>query len=98
MFPVKPKHRASLPGITHVDGSGRLQTVEVEENRRLYQIIKEVEALTGVPVVLNTSFNINGEPIVMSPDDALSTFFNSGLLYLVMGDVLVEKGDLAHVL
>ena len=56
-----------------------------------YRIIKEVEALTGVPVVLNTSFNINGEPIVLSPDDALTTFFNSGLLYLVMDDVLVEK-------
>ena len=91
VVPVKAKHRASLPGITHVNGSGRLQTVEAEENGRFYRIIKEVEALTGVAVVLNTSFNINGEPIVLSPDDALTTFFNSGLLYLVMGDVLVEK-------
>ena len=91
VVPVKAKHRASLPGITLVDGSGRLLTVEAEENGRFYRIIKEVEALTGVPVVLNTSFNINGEPIVLSPDDALTTFFNSGLLYLVMDDVLVEK-------
>jgi len=68
-----------------------LQTVEAEENGRFYRIITEVEALIGVPVVLNTSFNINGEPIVLSPDDALTTFFNSGLLYLVMGNVLVEK-------
>jgi carbamoyltransferase len=91
VVPVKTDYRTSLPGITHVDGSGRLQTVKVEENGRFHRIIQEVEALTGVAVVLNTSFNINGEPIVLSPDDALTTFFNSGLLYLVMGDVLVEK-------
>ena len=91
VVPVKAEHRASLRGITHIDGSARLQTVEAEENGRFYRIIKEVEELTGVPVVLNTSFNINGEPIVLSPDDALTTFFNSGLLYLVMDDVLVEK-------
>ena len=91
VVPVKAEYRASLPGITHIDGSGRLQTVEAEENGRFHRIIREVEALTGVAVVLNTSFNINGEPIVLSPDDALTTFFNSGLIYRVMGDVLVEK-------
>ena len=72
------KERSNLEAVVH--------TID-----KMYSGIEEVEELTGIPVVLNTSFNINGEPIVLSPDDALTTFFNSGLLYLVLGDVLVEK-------
>ena len=88
---VRPEYRAQLPAITHVDGSGRLQTVAKEHNQRFFEIIEQFGKITGLPIVLNTSFNINGEPIVCSPDDALNTFFNSGLRYLVMEDVLVKK-------
>lgn len=80
-----------IPAVTHFDGSGRLQTVQKSENPYFYKIIQEFEKLTGIPVVLNTSFNVNGEPIVLSPDDALNTFFNSGLEYLVMEDWLIRK-------
>ncbi|MEX0501976.1 carbamoyltransferase [Alphaproteobacteria bacterium LSUCC0719] len=80
-----------IPAVTHFDGSGRLQTVQKSENPYFYRIIKEFEKLTDIPVVLNTSFNVNGEPIVLSPDDALNTFFNSGLEYLVMEDWLIRK-------
>ena len=74
-----------------MDGSARLQTVEREQSPRVHRIIAEFGALTDYPVVLNTSFNINGEPIVLTPDDALSTFFNSGLTRLVVGKFLICK-------
>ncbi|HIE02602.1 MAG TPA: hypothetical protein EYP59_20345 [Thiotrichaceae bacterium] len=88
---VRPQYREQLPAITHVDGSGRLQTVTKEHNQRFFKIIEQFEKMTGLPIVLNTSFNINGEPIVLSPDDALNTFFNSGLRYLVLDNFLVKK-------
>jgi carbamoyltransferase len=91
VVPMRSEFREKLPGVTHVDGSGRLQTVDNDENCRLFQILEQLEKRTGYPIALNTSFNINGEPIVCSPDDALNTFFNSGLSYLVMGNILVEK-------
>ena len=90
---VREEHRVLLPGVTHVDGSGRLQTVDILENPRFYEILRKFGAKTDFPIVLNTSFNVNGEPIVCSPDDAISTFFNSGLRYLVMGDILVTKSS-----
>ena len=88
---VKKKWRKELPAITHFDGSGRLQTVDMRENPYFYKIIIEFEKLTNIPIVLNTSFNVNGEPIVLSPDDALNTFFNSGLKYLIMSNFLIKK-------
>jgi carbamoyltransferase len=92
VVPVRSEFRKYLPGVTHVDGSGRLQTVDENENCRFFRILQMLEKRTGFPIALNTSFNINGEPIVCTPDDALNTFFNSGLRYLVIGDILVEKG------
>lgn len=91
VVPIKEKYYKKLPAVTHVDGSGRLQTVRKENNNTFYSIIKEFEKLTDFPVVLNTSFNLNGEPIVLSPDDALNTFFNSGLTHLIMGKFHVQK-------
>lgn len=88
---VRHQYRESLAAVTHVDGSGRLQTIKQEHNPKFYAVIAEFEKLTGYPVVLNTSFNINGEPIVMTPDDAISTFFNSGLTNLALGKYLVLK-------
>ncbi len=77
--------------MVHVDGSGRLQTVGPDDNPRYYELIKHFEELTGVPIVLNTSFNLNGEPIVCSPDDAIRTFFTCGLDVLYLGNVRLGK-------
>jgi carbamoyltransferase len=88
---IKKEFQKELPAVTHVDGSGRVQTVSEKHNLSFYQIIKEFESLTGFPIVLNTSFNIAGEPVVLSPDDALTTFYNSGLEYVIVGSFLVKK-------
>jgi len=88
---VKKKFQKKLQAITHFDGSARVQTVSKKNNFDFYQILKEFEKYTSYPILLNTSFNINGEPIVYSPDDALNTFYNSKLDILVIGDYLVKK-------
>ena len=89
--PIRREYWDQLPAITHVDGSGRLQTVKEDYNPHFHKIISAFEEITGFPILLNTSFNINGEPVVCDPDDALSTFFNSGLKYLALGSFLVSK-------
>ena len=90
---VRPEHRATLAAVTHVDGSSRLQTVARESNPLYWELIRELDELTGVPVVLNTSFNNNAEPIVNSVEDALVCFLTSGLEHLVVGEFLVDKRD-----
>jgi carbamoyltransferase len=94
---VRPEWRDKVPAIVHVDGTARVQTVRREENERLYQLLKEFEALTGVPVLLNTSFNVKGEPIVETPDDAMECFLTTGINVLVMHDLLIEKTKLHGV-
>ncbi len=89
---VRPDQQSKLPAITHVDGSARLQTVREETNPRYHRLISEFGKLSGVPVVLNTSFNIMGEPIVESPVQAIRCFFSTGLDVLVLGDFIVRKG------
>lgn len=91
VFMVRKEKQKEIPAVTHFDGSGRLQTVTREGNPRYYRLIKEFQTLTGVPVVLNTSFNLKGEAIVCSPTDAIRTFFSSGLDALVLGNFLVQK-------
>jgi carbamoyltransferase len=88
---VRPEKRSVIPSVTHVDGSARPQTVEEDVNPLYYRLIQEFGRRTGVPVVMNTSFNLRGEPIVCSPTDAIRTFYSSGLDALVLGDRLVEK-------
>jgi carbamoyltransferase len=88
---VRPEKRSLIPSVTHVDGSTRPQTVEREINPLYYRLIDEFGRLTGVPVIMNTSFNLRGEPIVRTPTDALCTFFSSGMDALVIGSFLVEK-------
>jgi carbamoyltransferase len=88
---VRPERRAEIPAVTHVDGSARPQTVEATANPLFHRLIDEFRRLTGVPVVMNTSFNIRGEPIVCTVADALRTFFTSGLDALIIGPFLVEK-------
>jgi carbamoyltransferase len=91
VVPVKEEKRAEIPAITHVDGSARPQTVFKEQNPRYYGLIERFASLTGVPLVLNTSFNLKGEPIVCTPQNAFNTFSKSGLDLLVMGNYVVKK-------
>ena len=89
--PVKPQMRDLLPAITHVDGSARLHTVSKAINPLFYDLIERFGAMTGTPVLLNTSFNIQGEPIVESPEGAIRCFFSTGLDALAMGSFLITK-------
>ena len=90
VYPIRPEKRALIPAVTHVDGSGRLQTVYQETNPRYYRLIKAFEALTQVPMVLNTSFNEN-EPVVCTPQEALACFLRTQMDLLVMEDWWVER-------
>jgi len=88
---VRPEKRSIIPSVTHVDGSARPQTVEKEINPLYWRLIDEFGKHTGVPVIMNTSFNLRGEAIVHTPTDAIRTFFSSGMDALVIGSFLVEK-------
>jgi carbamoyltransferase len=90
VYPVRPEKRTVIPAVTHVDGSGRLQTVSAETNPSYYRLIKEFEALTGVPIVLNTSFNEN-EPIVDTPAQALACFLRTGMDAIVLGTLVIRR-------
>ena len=90
-FFVKPAHRKELAEATHIDGTVRLQSVFRETNPRFYQLIERFREKTGIPVVLNTSFNDEGEPLVLSPRDAVRTFFCIGLDALALGSYLLRK-------
>jgi carbamoyltransferase len=89
--PVKPDKRTIIPATTHEGGTGRLQAIDYQTNPRYYEVIRRFGQATGVPVLLNTSFNLRGEPIVSSPANAWHTFSNSGLDLLAMGPFLVRK-------
>ena len=88
---VRPDKRSVIPSVTHVDGSARPQTVEKEINPLYWRLIDEFGKRTGVPVIMNTSFNLRGEAIVCTPTDAICTFFSSGMDALVIGSFLVAK-------
>jgi carbamoyltransferase len=88
---VKQNQRSTLPAVTHVDGTGRLQTVFREQNPRFYDLIDRFGQATGVPVVLNTSFNLKGEPIVSTHVDAFNTFSKSEMDVLVLENFVIEK-------
>jgi carbamoyltransferase len=91
VVPVKQSKQAVLPAITHVDGTGRLQTVFQDQSPRYYNLIKRFGQATGVPVVLNTSFNLKGEPIVNTPANAFSTFSKSEMDSLVLENFVIDK-------
>lgn len=90
-FTVKKDWQEKIAAVVHVDGTTRPQTVTHKQNPRYFRLIKEFNRLTGVPAVLNTSFNFAGEPVVCSPYDAIRTFFSSGLDYLIIEDFLIKK-------
>jgi carbamoyltransferase len=95
---VRPEWRDKIPAVVHVDGTARVQTIRSDQNERLYRLLKEFDAITGVPVLINTSFNVKGEPIVETPEDALACFLSTGIDYLALHDMLISKHRFHRVL
>jgi carbamoyltransferase len=93
---VKPSKRDTIPAVTHVGGTARVQTVFRDGNARYYDLIERFGQTTGVPVLLNTSFNLRGEPIVNTPGEALSTFMRSDMDMLILGNHVVRKNGGHH--
>ena len=93
MMTVLNQERSTLPAITHVDYSARLQTVDAERNPAFHRLMTAFYRLTGCPVMINTSFNVRGEPIVCTPEDAVACFINAGIDLLAIGDFLVFKHE-----
>lgn len=91
IVPVKEDKRELIPAITHCDGTARIQTVRKEDNFRFWRLLDCFERHTGIPIVLNTSFNVKGEPIVCSPEDAVRCFLGTNIDALVIGNYLIEK-------
>ena len=91
MLLIAKVKKDNIPAVTHIDGTARVQTVNVNQNPKFYSLIKEFQKLTGVPVVLNTSFNDSGEPIVETPKDAVRTFKSTNLDALIIGDYLLTS-------
>ena len=90
-YKIKPEQRAKVPAITHEDGTGRLQTVERDVNPLYWKLLKRFGELSGVPILINTSFNVQGEPIVCRPDDAIRCFLGTDIDFLAIGPFLVSK-------
>jgi carbamoyltransferase len=90
---VRPDKQHLLPAITHVDGTARVQTVTRAQNPLYYSLIEEFGKLSGVPVLVNTSFNVQGEPIVCTPEEAFNSFAHTDMDYLVMGDALIPSSS-----
>ena len=93
-FPLKYKlyqPRSDMPAITHIDFSARIQTVHKETNPRYYELIEEFKKLTGCGVIVNTSFNVRGEPIICTPEDAYRCFMRTEMDFLVVGNYVFDK-------
>jgi carbamoyltransferase len=93
MLLVAPVKRMDIPAVTHVDNSARIQTINRSQNARYYDLINAFYKKTGCPVIINTSFNVRGEPIVLTPHDAFNTFLNTFMDYLVLGNYIIAKKD-----
>jgi carbamoyltransferase len=90
VYKTRPDKREAIPAVNHVDDTGRVQTVERDVSPRYYRLIEEFDKLTGVPIVLNTSFNEN-EPIVRTPSEAVETFLKTHMDVLVLGNYVVTR-------
>ena len=88
---VREGHRTELPAVTHVDGSARIQTVSSVDNAAFHTLLRAVGRLTGRELVLNTSFNVKGQPIVNTPREALDTFLGTGIEFLFLENTLVSR-------
>lgn len=95
---VKPDWVKRIPAIVHVDQTARVQTVRKDQNERLWRLLSEFDRITGVPVLVNTSFNVKGEPIVETPEDAIECFLATGFDYLALDDMLIEKTSMHAVI
>lgn len=91
VFPFKEIKKKEVPSVVHTDGTGRIHLVSEKSNKNLYKLIKEFQKITNVPIILNTSFNTNNVPIVESPKDAISTFYNCGIDVLYMNNIRIMK-------
>ena len=85
--------RSSVPAVTHVDGSARVQTVDRERNPRLHELLEAFDAITGCPVLINTSFNVRGEPLVCTPEEAYTCFMATDIDTLVIDDFVLLKEE-----
>jgi carbamoyltransferase len=85
--------RSEIPAVTHVDYSARIQTVDAATNPRFHRLLTQFKALTGCPVLVNTSFNVRGEPIVCTPEDAFRCFMGNELDLLVVGNCVLRKAE-----
>lgn len=88
--------RSTIPSVTHVDFSARLQTIDEERHGRFYRLLKTFERKTGCPILVNTSFNVRGEPIVCSPQDALRCFLATNMDALVLEDFVLRKNEISN--
>lgn len=93
VYPIKERYHKKIPSVTHIDGSGRLQTIRKYQNPLYYNVIKEFGKLSGIPILINTSFNIRGEPIVCTPYDAYKCMMGTGIDCLVMDKFLIKRSD-----
>ena len=91
VYQIKEEKRKEIPAVAHVNGSGRLQTITEKQNPLYYNMIKEFEKITGVPIVLNTSFNEN-EPVVCRPQEALDCFLRTKMDVIVLGEWMISRG------
>ena len=85
--------RSKIPAVTHVDFSARIQTVHKETNPKYHQLITKFKEITGCPILVNTSFNVRGEPVVCSPEDAFNCFMGTGIEVLIIGNCILEKKE-----
>lgn len=93
VYPIKKEFYSKIPAVTHVDGSGRLQTIRKKQNPLYYDLIKAFGKKSGIPILINTSFNIRGEPIVCNPHDAYKCIMGTGIDYLVIGRYMIKRSD-----
>ncbi|MFB6089305.1 MAG: carbamoyltransferase C-terminal domain-containing protein, partial [Candidatus Aenigmatarchaeota archaeon] len=91
VFDVKDSKKDEIPAVTHINGTSRIQTIREKNNPKYYDLIKKFGNITGIPILLNTSFNTRGEPIVCTPEDAYNCFSKTNIDYMVMGNFLVSK-------
>ena len=91
---IKNKVNSIFPGITHVDGSCRVQTISKQQNPIFYKLLKAFYEKTNCPILINTSFNLRGEPIVCSPEDALKCFVNTNIDFLILESIIIDKKDI----
>ena len=93
VYPIKKRYHKKIPSVTHVNGTGRLQTIRRKQNPEYYDVIKTFGKMSGIPILINTSFNIRGEPIVCTPSDAYKCMMGTGIDYLVMDKFLIRRSD-----